>query len=107
MKSGVAFGMNKGFITQEVTGKRVRSLPSRKKGVLGKRVSLIRNIVREVAGFAPYEKRILELLRTGQAKDFKKAYKQAKARLGTHKRGQAKRLELEEVLKAQKKKENK
>ena len=82
-----------------MSGKRLRSLPSRRKGTLGKRVSLIRNIVREVAGFAPYEKRILELLRTGQAKDFKKAYKQAKLRLGTHKRGMAKRLELEEVLK--------
>lgn len=75
MKSGISFGLNKGFITQAVSGKRIRALPSRKKGVLGKRVSLIRNIVREVAGFAPYEKRILELLRTGQAKDFKKAYK--------------------------------
>ena len=64
-KTGLAFGLNKGFITQKVSEKRIRALPSRRKGVLSKRVSLIRNIVREVAGFAPYEKRILELLRTG------------------------------------------
>ena len=99
MKSGIAVGLNKGFITTDVTGKRVKSLPSRRRGVLSKRVSLIRNVIREVSGFAPYEKRILELLRTGQAKDFKKAYKTAKARLGTHRRGQAKRAELEEVIK--------
>jgi len=36
---------------------------------LGKRVAFIREIVREVAGFAPYEKRIIELLKTSNAKD--------------------------------------
>ena len=67
-------------------------------------MKLIRQITREVTGFAPYEKRIMELLKTGLAKDGKKAQKIAKRRLGTHRRGKAKKEELENVLRAQKKK---
>ena len=43
-----------------------------------KRSKFIRDVVREVAGFAPYEKRIMELLRI--AKD-KRALKFAKKRV--------------------------
>ena len=33
--------------------------------VLGKRVRLVREIIRDVAGFAPYEKRILDIIKVG------------------------------------------
>jgi len=36
---------------------------------LGKRVAFVRDIIREVVGFAPYEKRIIELLKTSNARD--------------------------------------
>ncbi|GAB4858277.1 60S ribosomal protein L36-3, partial [Ancistrocladus abbreviatus] len=48
-----------------------------------KRVHFGRNLIREVAGFAPNEKRITELLKAGKDKQ---ALKVAKRKLGTHKK---------------------
>jgi len=75
-----------------------RKKPSNRKGRLGNRTKFVRQIIREICGFAPYEKRIIELLKTGQARDRKRAYRFAKVRLGTHKRATAKRHELEEMI---------
>lgn len=55
----------------------------------------MRNLIREVAGFAPYEKRITELLKVGKDK---RALKVAKRKLGTHKRAKKKREEMSSVL---------
>ena len=55
----------------------------------------MREIVKEVAGMAPYEKRIAELLRIGKDK---RALKYAKKKLGTHVRGKRKREEIADVL---------
>ena len=52
-------------------------------------------MIREVAGFAPYEKRISELLKVGKDK---RALKVAKRKLGTHKRAKKKREEMASVL---------
>jgi hypothetical protein len=60
-----------------------------------KRVSMVRGLIREVAGFAPYEKRITELLKVGKDK---RALKLAKRKLGTHKRAKKKREEMAGVL---------
>ena len=55
----------------------------------------MRSLIREVAGFAPYEKRITELLKVGKDK---RALKVAKRKLGTHKRAKKKREEMSNVL---------
>jgi large subunit ribosomal protein L36e len=60
-----------------------------------KRVNFVRSLIREVAGFAPYEKRITELLKVGKDK---RALKVAKRKLGTHKRAKKKREEMSSVL---------
>jgi len=39
-----------------------------KKGVSGERVLTVRNIVREVTGFAPYERRAMELIRNSKVR---------------------------------------
>jgi len=53
---GLAVGLNKGFITTRIS--KIRERPGLRKGRLGKRVALIRQIIRESVGFAPYEKRV-------------------------------------------------
>eukprot|EP01067_Filipodium_phascolosomae_P000908 Filipodium_phascolosomae@DN1641_c0_g1_i1.p1 len=64
---------------------------------------LVNEVIREVCGFAPYERRVMELLRIGSASTNKRALKLAKKRLGTHKRGKQKRDEMELTIQAMKK----
>ncbi|CAN6929938.1 unnamed protein product, partial [Brassica oleracea] len=74
---------------------RVGSSSRARKGKTSKRTLFIRSLIREVAAFAPYEKRITELLKVGKDK---RALKVAKRKLGTHKRAKRKREEMSSVL---------
>ena len=67
-----------------------------------KRVSVVRKVIAELVGRAPYEKKIIEVLNLRQANSNKKAYKLAKKRLGSHKRAIRKREELLEVINTRK-----
>jgi len=100
----LAIGINKGHVVTKIKRSFTETRPSYRKGKLGKRTAFVRDVIQEVTGFAPYEKRIIELIKTGQAKDGKKALKLAKKRLGTLVRGKRKRDELEEVVRQQRKK---
>jgi len=100
----LAIGLNKGHVVTKIKKSFKETRPSYRKGKLGKRTAFVREVIKEVTGFAPYEKRIIELLKTGQAKDNKKALRLAKKRLGTLIRGKRKREELENVLRLQRKK---
>jgi len=91
----IAVGLKKGF---KVHRRPKVPRPSNHKGAITRRVRLIKEIVREVAGFAPYERRVLELLRNNLDK---RALKLAKKKLGTHSRGKRKRDELAGVLQRQ------
>ena len=64
---------------------------------LSKRTRMVRELVGEVVGMAPYEKRLLDMLKTGGASSEKRMYKFAKRRLGTHKRAQKKRDQVKEL----------
>ena len=103
-KSGIFVGLNKGFIVTKPKVNTRKLKPSYKKGKLGKRVALVREVIREVVGLAPYERKMLELIRTGIAAKEKKAVKLAKRRLGTQRRAQNKRTELQEIIRAQRRK---
>lgn len=98
---GLSVGLSKGFlVTKHITK---REKPSRRKGRLGKRVQLVRGVVRELCGLSGYEKRIVELLRTGQDKEAKKALRIARARLGTMRRAKLRVETLENYIKKSKK----
>jgi len=77
--SGLAVGLNKGHI---VTRRAKRERPSQRKGRVGERVKLVRSVVREVVGWAPYERRIMEILKGGGNNPNKRAWRFAKLRLG-------------------------
>ena len=64
---------------------------------------MVRDVVREIAGFAPYERKIMALIRDGVAWKDKKARKLARKRLGTMRRAKIKITELETVVQEQKK----
>ena len=63
---------------QKTTARVVKPRISRSKGQMSKRTAFVRDIVKEVAGLAPYERRVVELLRN--SKD-KRARKLAKKRV--------------------------
>ncbi|KAI8892004.1 ribosomal protein L36e [Globomyces pollinis-pini] len=91
-KTGIAAGLNKGHVT---TLRELKPKPSNKKGVLSKHTKFVRDLVREVVGFAPYEKRVMELLKN--SKD-KRARKLAKKRLGTLRRAKRKVEDMSNVI---------
>ena len=99
-KSGIYVGLNHGHVVNRAPNT-WKSRPVTKKGTISKRVKAVREIIREVAGFSPLEKKMLELMRTGIASKEKKAVKHARAKLGTHKRALHKRNELSNLIQAQ------
>ncbi|KAI9297078.1 putative 60S ribosomal protein L36 [Neoconidiobolus thromboides FSU 785] len=91
-RTGIFVGANKGHKT---TARDLKQKPSYKKGNAGKRPTFVRELIREVAGFAPYERRVMELLKN--SKD-KRARKLAKKRLGTLVRAKKKVEELSNII---------
>nr|ACI68713.1 60S ribosomal protein L36 [Salmo salar] len=93
----MAVGLNKGHpVTKNVTAPK----HARRRGRLTKHSKFVRDTIREVCGFAPYERRAMELLKV--SKD-KRALKFIKKRIGTHIRAKRKREELSNVLAAMRK----
>ncbi|CAB3403137.1 unnamed protein product [Caenorhabditis bovis] len=94
---GLAVGLNKG---RAATKLETKPRQNRRKGVASKKTKVVRELVREITGFAPYERRVIEMLRI--SKD-KRALKFLKRRIGTHLRAKRKREELQGVIIAQRK----
>ena len=92
---GVAVGLKKGH---KVTKRQPRAKPAAKKGFKSKHSRNVKALVREVCGFAPYEKRMIELLRNEMDK---RALRFGKKRLGSHQRAKRKREEMAAVIRAQ------
>lgn len=77
---------------------------SHRKGRLHARVAAVRKVVAEIAGLAPYERKMIENIRSGVPVKEKRAVKMARARLGQHKRALNKRDQMIAVIAAQRRK---
>lgn len=76
--SGIAVGLNKGHPVEKRV---VAARPGAGKGRLSKRTKMVRELVGEVLGMSPYEKRMLDMLKTGGVGSEKRMYKFAKRRV--------------------------
>ena len=107
-RTGIFVGLNKCHIVQRpaafIAKMAWKTRPVTKKGKASKRSLAVREIIREVAGFSPLEKKMLELIRTGVAAKEKKAVKHARAKLGTHRRATLRRDAINNIILAQKRK---
>ena len=104
-KSGLFVGLNHGFITTKPAKMAWKSRPVLRKGAATKRVGVVREVIREVAGFSPLEKKMLELIKAGNASKEKKSVKIARRKLGTHKRALAKRDEISKIIQEERRKQ--
>ncbi|PKX93061.1 60S ribosomal eL36 domain-containing protein [Aspergillus novofumigatus IBT 16806] len=93
-RSGIVVGLNKGHVQNHPLNT-PKTRVSRTKGQSSRRTAFVRDIAREVVGLAPYERRIIELLRNTQDK---RARKLAKKRLGTFSRGKRKVEDMQRVI---------
>merc|ERR1712216_793502 len=95
---GYSLGLNEGFV---VTRTQAKPRPSARRG-LKERSKLIRSIVKSVAGFAPYEKRAMEMYKVQNTKMTKRANRFLKKRLGPIKRAKNKAELLQELTRKKK-----
>ena len=103
-KTGLFVGLNHGHVVTRPAKMEWKTRPVTMKGKVAKRSAAVREVIREVAGFSPLEKRMMELIRTGVATKEKKAGKIARQKLGTHRRAMQKKYELVSFIQAQKRK---
>merc|ERR1711974_123310 len=91
----LAMGLKKGHRVQKTEFKpRHRA----RKGKITVANKMIRELIREICGFAPYERRCMEFLKISREK---RALRFLKRRLGTHVRAMRKREELGQIISAQ------
>merc|ERR1712031_29774 len=97
---GLSIGLNKGFATTRITRRR----PSQRRSGMNVRIENITKTIKAVAGFAPYEKRVIEMYKVGNTKLDKRANRMLRKRLGSIKRSKRKSEDLQLYVKKLKEK---
>merc|ERR1712006_42846 len=97
---GLSVGLNRGFVTTKVTRRR----PSQRRSGMNARIENITKTIKTVAGFAPYEKRSIEMYKVGNTKLDKRANRFLKKRLGSLRRSKKKSDDLQLYVKKLKEK---
>merc|ERR1711874_374684 len=103
-RSNLAVGLNHGHLITRPAKQAWKSRPALRKGHLSKRCAFVREVIHEVAGHSPLEKKMLEMIRTGVASKEKRAGKLARAKLGTHRRAMHMKNALSDYIVQQRRK---
>merc|ERR1719353_1867280 len=103
-RSNIAVGLNHGHLMTKPAKMAWKSRPALRRGYQSKRCRFVREVIHEVAGHSPLEKRMLEMIRTGVASKEKRAGKLARAKLGTHRRAQHMKAAISDYVVQQKRK---
>ena len=74
---------------------------SLRKGRLHPRVQAIRDVMVEVTGLSPFQRKMMEMLKTGDSVKEKKAVRVARKRTGSHQRAQKIRDKIANIIAAQ------
>merc|ERR1711976_366151 len=102
-KSGFFVGRNKGRLTKLPAKQAWKNRPVGRKGKVSKRAAFVRTVIRDIAGYSPLERRLMELIKTQVAAKEKKSVKILRKVIGTHKRATIKKVVLDNAIAAQKK----
>ena len=107
-RTGMFVGLNKGFIVTKPAAANAafRAEKSHRKGRLHPRAQAIRQVIAEICGMTPFERKMMELIKTGQVSKEKRAVKLAKRKLGSQKRANAKKEQINGLIMAQKRAKN-
>merc|ERR1712028_88065 len=97
-KSGLFIDLNRGMVVPASKRLGWKARPVLRKGKQSKRALAVRELIREIAGLSPLEKRMTELIRTGVQQKEKRAVKLARAKLGTQRRAEFKRTEMHKLI---------
>ena len=83
-KTGIFVGLNKGFIVTKPAkgGDALKKGKSGSKGRLHPRVKAVREVIGEICGLSPFERKMVELIKTGIVSKEKRAVKLARRKLG-------------------------
>ena len=74
---------------------------SHRKGRCNARVAAIRDVMVEVTGLSPFQRKMMEMLKTGDSVKEKKAVRLARHRIGSHKRAQFVRDKIAKIIQDQ------
>ena len=102
-KTGIFVGLNKGHIVTKPKNHpdAFKANKSHRKGRIHPRVSAIREVMMEVTGLSPFQRKMMENLKTGDSVKEKKAVRLARKRTGSHKRAQLIRDKIAKLLQDQ------
>merc|ERR1719478_1726703 len=103
-RSNITVGLNHGHLITRAAKMAWKTRPALRRGYKSKRASFVREVIHEVAGHSPLEKRMLEMIRTGVASKEKRAGKLARAKLGTHRRAMHMKKNLDDYIVAARRK---